>query len=530
MALQHRSLPIWGVQFHPESIESEMGVELLRNWLSLVSAHYSSETQARPAVSPALRMEGRRCVAGPREDAKRVQTRPLTMLTEHVRCHDALPGQLELLFEQHFLEHDGIWLDSARKWDPHSRFSYMAIPSLWLSYSAATRSVTVSNRGAASQPKSYNLQPGETWWSVVQDLHQGLAGGVSNATLDEANPREELHRFCSGLVGYFGYEMNEEPYTGPDGKLNGSAAADASSVADSEVALCPRVLAYDHHTNTASIFAFSFDGRASEPECDRTSGTLLGLLQSETFQQTQGWLQQLAAVLQKPLQHNAASQHEPLTMPPMTSDDSQARYIDKVEACRAHIAAGESYELCLTTQFRGTLSPEVRGDRESHYQIYKGLRARNAAPYSCYLPLPDLPDESPVRTICSTSPERFMRATASGVLEMKPIKGTVARAGFGFDEAKWKPVKCACPDDAHKATCPEPEKTFWREQEDAKRCAALAADIKERAENLMVSYASRRLLIGCIEPDRLSLVYRSSTSFVQIYSRCVVLLPSSCPP
>ena len=38
MALEHRELPIWGVQFHPESIETEHGHQLLRNFLGRVPA------------------------------------------------------------------------------------------------------------------------------------------------------------------------------------------------------------------------------------------------------------------------------------------------------------------------------------------------------------------------------------------------------------------------------------------------------------------------------------------------------------
>lgn len=39
MALQHRELPIHGVQFHPESIASEHGHDLLRNFLELSGVH-----------------------------------------------------------------------------------------------------------------------------------------------------------------------------------------------------------------------------------------------------------------------------------------------------------------------------------------------------------------------------------------------------------------------------------------------------------------------------------------------------------
>ena len=49
MGLRHRALPVFGVQFHPESIASEHGHDLLRNFLAIAGGANAPADRARAA-------------------------------------------------------------------------------------------------------------------------------------------------------------------------------------------------------------------------------------------------------------------------------------------------------------------------------------------------------------------------------------------------------------------------------------------------------------------------------------------------
>lgn len=42
MAMRHRNLPVWGVQFHPEAALTEHGLTLLKNWIRLINTKTTS--------------------------------------------------------------------------------------------------------------------------------------------------------------------------------------------------------------------------------------------------------------------------------------------------------------------------------------------------------------------------------------------------------------------------------------------------------------------------------------------------------
>jgi para-aminobenzoate synthetase component 1 len=134
----------------------------------------------------------------------------------------------------------------------------------------------------------------------------------------------------------------------------------------------------------------------------------------------------------------------------LTSNLDRAAYRERFDRAQRYIQAGDCYQVNLARRF----SAPVRGDP---WRAYLHLRAINPAPFAAYLNTPGM-------VVLSASPERFL-AVRDGAVATDPIKGTMRRDS--------DPVR------------------------DRALAAALAASLKDRAENLMIVDLLRNDLGRC---------------------------------
>lgn len=119
---------------------------------------------------------------------------------------------------------------------------------------------------------------------------------------------------------------------------------------------------------------------------------------------------------------------------------SEAQFAEAIECIQRYIEAGDTYQVNYTYR----LKFDAYG---SLHALYSKLRERQPVPYGALIALPD------GGAVVSLSPELFVRHE-KGMLTARPMKGTAAATGDL--------------------------------EQDAMRSTALAADPKNRAENLMI--------------------------------------------
>ena len=290
MGLAHRSKPIWGVQFHPESICSEHGLTLLKNFRDL-------SAQAR-----------RRCRSAPA--TQRHPGEGNTRFTLRFRRLSQFADP-EAVFLRYFAQSEGAyWLHSATIRDGLSRFSFMGDASgplsYIVSYRSAERRLQITRRGETTVVEE----------SIFDFLERELA---QHQCRDPDLPFD----FAGGFVGYFGYELKQEC---------GGESPHTSTQPDAMFIFASRFLAFDHVSREMYLVAL-IDGTSPE-SAERVDSWLNSMEDS------------LGGIgLPPPLKHG--DRQTPVVF---RLQHTRAEYLSRIDAALREIEAGESYEVCLTNK------------------------------------------------------------------------------------------------------------------------------------------------------------------------------------
>lgn len=308
------------------------------------------------------------------------------------------------------------------------------------------------------------------------NLLNSLQLSIAAQTRPSSSPLSAAVEWKAGWVGWLGYEMKEETLAGySKHRKEGSVGMEARKVPDACFAYTDRVLAYEHATASwVALGLVEIFPTPSAPEVSSPSSLLEHALSSEGVQLAcspsnwSSWVASIKTTLSQLESFPSSSFPSPslsIPLPSFIPVHAGPTYSSKIDECRSAIREGESYELCLTTQFHSRPFPSPSSPTSTahptspnlattpipdSYSIYRRLRHSNPAPYASYINLPFIDV-----AVISSSPERFLKVSSEGAVEMKPIKGTIGRC-------REDPV------------------------EDERRRRGLETDKKEIAENLMV--------------------------------------------
>ncbi|CAO3612678.1 unnamed protein product [Mucor fragilis] len=501
MGFQHRHLPLWGVQFHPESVSTEEGATMVRNFQRETYKWMVEEGRRSFSDTPLDAELLSHSVALPKSVKSAHPAKQQVELLIKTSCHPWVEPELlvdELLSSPDAEQYMG-WLDSSRSASPYSQMSVLSTnPAIMLTYSTLHRQVcTTATRSGRSTTAA--LESGTFFDYIARMLDQYKE--IAVRTVEGGEPPANLD-FQGGLVGYFGYEMKRE-------------SMDGYSIPTEQTCACP------HHQRNAQQQQRNCCPCVEEPDAafqfvDRF--LVFNQVKREIYmcclvvpdqspigfnhhQQARAWIEQQESTLLKTAQlilkrraldeislSSASTTPTPSVTIATTTNLFQAdaeheAYLKSIQQCVDNIREGESYEICLTTRFRLQLPKHIttQVNDPTLWRLHtRHLRKNNPAPFSALLMFPGM-------GLLSSSPERFLKVSKDHVAEMKPIKGTMARV-----------LKCVCQD----GTCDFDVDCRERQAvKDNERKQQLWQDVKERAENLMIVDLIRNDLAQVCEPS-----------------------------
>lgn len=377
MGVAHRTRPLFGVQFHPESICTEHGLKLLGNFAALTRQwHQDRKTPDTPPAGYRIPAPGHAArPSSPADSGK------LAILCRCLPCEK----ETETLFDGLFRHDDyAIWLDSSQQQYGSGRFSILCSASGPLGRILKANVTTQTLELTAAGQTTLIREDFFDWLEKDLNRHRIPAPDTPFA-------------FALGWAGYIGYEMKA---------ISENTPGPASPFPDACLLFCDRALVMDH---------------------DKKEAWLLALTDTADTAEATRWLDETASRLTAP----ASSWPAPVPLPeklsldgPLTLRHNKAAYLERIRQCQAALKQGESYEICLTNMASAPTSA-------APWTTWRILRRANPAPYGAYLQLDGI-------AILSCSPECFLSISRDKTIQSKPIKGTRPRSPHPAEDSRQK--------------------------------------------------------------------------------------------
>ncbi|HEX5540785.1 MAG TPA: aminodeoxychorismate synthase component I [Micromonospora sp.] len=374
MAFAHRRRPIWGVQFHPESIETRGGHQILANFVAMAARHGTAapvewvdeEAGLSPSVQAFRRVGGASYL--------RLKVTPINR-----------PAPPADLFQARYAGRPyAFWLDSEKSEQPDSRYSLMGAWTgegcVALSYDLADRRLTLTGSDRVEQ--------------VTGDIFTLLEEILSAVEVEV--PADWQPAFTAGFVGYFGYEL--KALTGGD-ERHRATQPDAWFLHTREFVL------YDHQLGQAYDCGLVKSDDSSDPAPAEFPPVA-------------------ADTPSAPVDPLVPYVPGPVPQDRLDLRHDRDEYLAMIGRTQDLIVEGEIYEVCLTNQARVA----AVGDGLA---AYRRMRQVSRVPYGAYLRCGDF-------EVLSSSPEAFLRVDAHRIIESRPIKGTRPRGRTARQDEAFK--------------------------------------------------------------------------------------------
>lgn len=290
MALRHRSRPVWGVQFHPESICTEYGPRLIANFRDL-----TRRCRGERRVFTSIGRSGDALAS----DAPKPVAR--TVWRELPRAIDTETG-FSTLFASSPVS---FWLDSSLLETGGARWSYMGDASgpnaAVVSYDTTSQRLSIRNGSSERMEQA-----------SIFDYLERSRGGTPTSALPCP--------FVGGHVGWFGYELRNEC---------GSPTARRAATPSAFFIRVDRFVAVDHVGQRSYVVAI----------CD-----------DEGLAVAERWVDDTANVLSRMPSSDDRRCGDRQTPIRFALDRDRRTYLRDIERCLDWIRQGETYQVCLTNE------------------------------------------------------------------------------------------------------------------------------------------------------------------------------------